>query len=164
MYGPPHDCKRKAEGEEKQSASMYPAFGWRSALLAMMSFAGACSYKPNGRKRPLCLADFRHAVVTVLSSLLLLCRLRWVNFKPSSWCGKVGARSASKPQASFPRRYAVTGLYSLPLESTAQAIRASLLAMATTTTFLGALASSASSQAPIGARSRLIRSTAARAP
>jgi hypothetical protein len=29
MYGPPYDCKRKAEGEEKQSASMYPAFGWR---------------------------------------------------------------------------------------------------------------------------------------
>jgi hypothetical protein len=34
-------------------------------------------------------------------------------------------------------------------------MRASLLAMATTTTFLGALASSASSHAPIGARSRL---------
>jgi hypothetical protein len=81
MYGPPYDCKRKAEGEEKQPASMYPAFGWRSTLLAMMSFARACSYKPNGRKRPLCLADFRHAVVTVLSSLPLLCRLRWVNFK-----------------------------------------------------------------------------------
>src|SRR5260221_13750738 len=36
--------------------------------------------------------------------------------------------------------------------------------MATTTTFLGALASSASSHAPIGALSRLIRNTAARAP
>jgi hypothetical protein len=23
MYGPPHDCKRKAEGDEKQSAQMY---------------------------------------------------------------------------------------------------------------------------------------------
>ena len=77
--------------------------------------------------------------MTVLSSLLLLCRLRWVKLKPSSWCGKVGARSASKPQASFPRRYAMTGLYSLPLDSTAHAMRASLLAMATTTTFLGAL-------------------------
>jgi len=75
MNGPPHDCKRKAEGEEKQSASMYPAFGWRLTLLAMMSFARACSYKPNGRKRPLCLADFRHAVVSVRSPLLLLCRL-----------------------------------------------------------------------------------------
>ena len=29
MYGPQHDCKRNAEGEKKQSASMYPAFGWR---------------------------------------------------------------------------------------------------------------------------------------
>jgi hypothetical protein len=29
MYGPPHDCKRKVDGREKQSASMYPAFGWR---------------------------------------------------------------------------------------------------------------------------------------
>jgi hypothetical protein len=28
MYGPPRDCKRKADGRE-QSASMYPAFGWR---------------------------------------------------------------------------------------------------------------------------------------
>jgi hypothetical protein len=93
MYGPPHDCKRKAEGEEKQSASMYPAFGWRSTLLAMMSFARACSYKPNGRKRPSCLADFRHAFVTVLSSLPLLCRLRWVNFKPSS-CAENWEREA----------------------------------------------------------------------
>src|SRR5271163_1217626 len=43
-------------------------------------------------------------------------------------------------------------------------MRASLLAMATTTTFSGAQASSASNQAPIGVRSRLIRNTAARAP
>lgn len=43
-------------------------------------------------------------------------------------------------------------------------MRASLLAVATTTTFFGARESSASSQAPIGARSRLIRSTAALAP
>jgi hypothetical protein len=42
-------------------------------------------------------------------------------------------------------------------------MRASLLAMATTTTFLCALASSGSSHAPIGARSRLICSTAAHA-
>jgi hypothetical protein len=77
---------------------------------------------------------------------------------------EVGARSASKPKAPFPHHHAAAGLYSLPLDSTAHAIRASLLAMATTTTFLGALASSASSHAPIGARSRLICSTAAHAP
>ena len=43
-------------------------------------------------------------------------------------------------------------------------MRANLLAIATTTTFFGARASSASSQAPIGARSGLIRNTTARAP
>ena len=82
----------------------------------------------------------------------------------SSWCGKVGARSASTPQASLPRCYAATGLKLLPLESTAQAIRAGLLAMATTTTFFGALESRASSHAPICARSRFMRIAAARAP
>ena len=56
------------------------------------------------------------------------------------------------------------GLYSLPLDSTAHAIRASLFAIATTTTFLWALASSRSSQAPMETPSRLIRSTAARLP
>jgi hypothetical protein len=68
--------------------------------------------------------------VTVLSYLLFLCRLRWGNFKPQ-------VLSAS---------YAATGLYSLPLESAAKATRAGLLAMASRTTFLGALESSASSR------------------
>ena len=77
--------------------------------------------------------------MTVLSSLLLLCRLRWGSLVVRGGAGKWERVSASKPQASFPRRYAATGLYSLPLESTAHAIRASLFAMATTTTFLGAL-------------------------
>jgi hypothetical protein len=37
-------------------------------LLAKMSFARACSYKPNGLDGPLSEADCRHAVVTVGSS------------------------------------------------------------------------------------------------
>jgi len=43
-------------------------------------------------------------------------------------------------------------------------MRASLFAMTTTTTFLGALASSRFNQGPMAARSRLMRKTAARAP
>jgi hypothetical protein len=56
----------------------------------------------------------------------------------TSWCGKVGAaRSAPKPQALFRIVTWRRVLYSLPPESTAQAIRASLLAMATTNDVLG---------------------------
>ena len=39
--------------------------------------------------------------MTVLSSLLFLCRPRWVNFKPSSQCGKVGARQRFQAAGVF---------------------------------------------------------------
>ena len=45
----------------------------------------------------------RHAVVTVLSSLLFLCRPRWVNSSRRRSAVKWERVSASKPQASFPR-------------------------------------------------------------
>jgi hypothetical protein len=48
MYGPPQDCKGKF-GREDKSAQMYSAFGWRSALLAMMSCARVCPSKSVGR-------------------------------------------------------------------------------------------------------------------
>ena len=47
MYGPPQDCKGKF-GREDKSAQMYSAFGWRSALLAMMSCARVCPSKSVG--------------------------------------------------------------------------------------------------------------------
>jgi hypothetical protein len=56
------------------------------------------------------------------------------------------------------------GRYSRPLERTAHAIRASLLAAAVMTTLIGPRSSSASSHAPNGDRSRLTRRTADRAP
>ena len=58
----------------------------------------------------------------------------------------------------------MSGLYGSPLDRTAQAIRANLLAVAVTTTLRGALCSSPFSQPPKGARSRFMRTTAARAP
>jgi len=56
------------------------------------------------------------------------------------------------------------GRQSSPLESTAQAMRACLLAIATTSTLRGALASRPFIQPPIAKRSRFIRIAAARAP
>src|ERR1700721_3629893 len=56
------------------------------------------------------------------------------------------------------------GRYSCPLDRTAHAIRASLLAAAVMTTLIGARCSSASSHGPNGDRSRLTRRTADRAP
>jgi len=51
MYGPPQDCKGKF-GRKDKSAQMYSsiraAFGWRSALLAMMSCARVCPSKSVG--------------------------------------------------------------------------------------------------------------------
>jgi hypothetical protein len=76
MYGPPQDCKGKF-GRKDKSAQMYSAFEWRSSLLAMMSCARVCPYKSVGRERPFAGSGCGHAVVTVLSSSLLLCRLRW---------------------------------------------------------------------------------------
>jgi hypothetical protein len=58
----------------------------------------------------------------------------------------------------------VGGRYSSPLDRTAQATRASLLAAAVMTTLMGARCSSASSHGPNGDRSRFTRSTADRAP
>jgi hypothetical protein len=62
-----------------KSAQMYSAFRWRSVLLARMSCARVCPSKSVGRWRPFSGSGLRHAVVTVLSSLLHLCRLRWGN-------------------------------------------------------------------------------------
>ncbi len=42
MYGPPQDCKEKLRAIDK-SAAMYPAFEWRSSLLATMSSAACLS-------------------------------------------------------------------------------------------------------------------------
>jgi len=75
----------------------------------------------------------------------------------------VGARQRLKPEVFFPYGYAgtVAGLQSLPLDRTDHAMRARLFAMVTTTTFLTARESSASSDTLIGARSRFTRSMAA---
>ena len=43
---------REKRGREDESAQMYSAFVWRSALLAMMSCARVCLYKSVGRLRP----------------------------------------------------------------------------------------------------------------
>ena len=69
MYGPPRDCKGK-RGREDKSAQMYSAFSWRVFLLAMMRCARVCPYKRDGRGRPFSSAGWKHAIVTVLSSLL----------------------------------------------------------------------------------------------
>jgi hypothetical protein len=79
---------REKFGREDKSAQMYSAFGWRVVLLARMSCARVCPLKLVGRRRPFVTAGCRHAVVTVLSSLLLLCRLRWANFSRRSGVGK----------------------------------------------------------------------------
>ena len=67
-----------------------------------MRCARVCPYKRRGRWRPFSLPGFGHVVVTVLSSLL-----PYADFGGELVCrrgaGKVGARSASKPEASFPR-------------------------------------------------------------
>src|ERR1700759_5848421 len=107
---------REKFGREDKSAQMYSAFGWRVVLLARMSCARACPSKLVGRSGPFVTAGCGHAVVTVLSSLLPLLQTSVGKFKPSWWCGKVGARSASKPKAPFPRHHAAAGLYSLPLD------------------------------------------------
>jgi len=62
----------------------------------------------------------------------------------------------------YPIVRAVGERYSSPLDSTAQAIRASLLAAAVITIFTGDRRSSESSQGPNGDRSRLTRKTADR--
>ncbi len=114
--------------------------------------------------RPFSVPGCGHAVVTVLSSLLILCRLRWENFS---------RRGAVKWERV--RRFQAAGVFSAPLRGDRSVLIAAgehgpcecapaCWPMATTTTFFGALESRASSHAPIGARSRLIRSTAARAP
>src|SRR5580692_11836883 len=59
---------------------------------------------------------------------------------------------------------AVGGRYCSPLDRTAQATRASLLAAAVITTLIGDRRSRALSHGPNGDRSRLTRSTADRAP
>jgi hypothetical protein len=63
-------------GREDKSAQMYSAFGWRVVLLARMRCARVCPFKRDGRWRPFSSAGLGHAVVTVLSSLLALCRPR----------------------------------------------------------------------------------------
>ena len=101
MYGPPRDCKGKF-GREDKSAQMYSAFEWRSFLLARMRCARVCPYKRRGRWRPFSVSGFRHVVVTVLSSLLP-CADFGGELVRRRGTGKVGARSASTPEASFPR-------------------------------------------------------------
>jgi hypothetical protein len=77
----------KSVGAIDKSAAMYSAFEWRTSLLAMMSSA-ACLSLQVGRSlgRPFSVSGWRHAVVTVLSSLLFLCRLRRVNSNPLMCC------------------------------------------------------------------------------
>jgi len=85
--------------------------------------------------------------------LLFRCRPRWETLN-SLW-GSAPVYAAKALGA--PR-------YSSPVESTAHAILASLLAAATISTLRGALPSSAVIHGPIASRSRLQRKTTARAP
>ena len=92
MYGPPRDCKGKFDREDK-SGRMYSAFRWRSALLATMSCARVCPSKSVG-------CSFETILVTRLRTRRCDCSFVLAapvqtsvgNFKPSWWCGKVGAR------------------------------------------------------------------------
>jgi hypothetical protein len=95
--GPVRDCyecmvrratAREKFGREDKSAQMYSAFGWRVVLLARMSCARACPSKLVGRSGPFVTAGCGHAVVTVLSSLLPLCRLRWESLSRRGGAGK----------------------------------------------------------------------------
>ena len=84
MYGPPSDCKEKAKGEKTSLRKcirplVEPSAPGQDELRAYLSLlVGRLLSTIFGHQVP------RHAVVTVLSSLLFLCRPRWVNFKPSS--------------------------------------------------------------------------------
>ena len=89
------------------------------ALLAMMSCARVCPYKSVGRRRPFSGPGCRHAIVTVLSSLLFLCRPQWSKLKRRCSARRV-ERSTQGRGAFAP----YTGRYVfIPLDSTAQAIR-----------------------------------------
>ncbi len=93
-------------GREDKSAQMYSAFEWRLVLLARMRCARIGPYKSHGRLRPLSVPGCRHAVVTVLSSLLpcadlggelIRCRSagKWERRRRSfpRWLGWRGCRS-----------------------------------------------------------------------
>ena len=77
---------------------------------------------------------------------------------PLLWC-MISAESAYAATAAI-----TPGRYSSPVESTAHAMRTSLLGIATTSTLRGALASSAFIHVPMVKRSRFMRMAAARTP
>ena len=89
--------------------------------------------------------------MTVLSSLLVRCRPRWESL-------------ILIVKLAYAATDAGIAWYSSPDESTAHAIRASLLAAATINTLRGALGSRAVNHEPIAIRSRFDRKTTARAP
>jgi len=80
--------------------------------------------------------------VTVFSSLLFLYKLRWVSSNSLMW--------RCRWDCQFMLRRRSTVVYSLR-RLIVRPMRASLFAIARTTTFLGALASSRSSHGPMGA-------------
>jgi hypothetical protein len=95
---------REKFGREDKSAQMYTALGWRVVLLARMSCARVCPFKTRRSLRTIRNSRLRTRRCDCSFVLATPLQTSVGGFKPSWWCGKVGARSASKPKAPFPHR------------------------------------------------------------
>lgn len=118
---------RKKCGREDKSAQMYSAFCWSTRLLARMSCARICPYKPVGCCQPIRPAGFQArrcdcSFVLAVSVQTSVGKLSSRRRSAVKW----ERVSASKPQASFPH-YLMPQQYSplagSPPRSTAQPMR-----------------------------------------
>src|SRR5215471_12164580 len=170
MYGPPPDCKRFEAGEATVWVNVSGLFAKnrsgldddpRVSVLINLSVT----------RDALSSAGFPIRRWTVVSSASLLSRPWWnllPNFAAAVAVGKWKALYAFQAQRLFHGHHAASCSggcrYSRPLDNTAQAMRASLLAIATTTLLWAARWASRCTHWPKPAVSYRMRNSTARAP